>query len=1039
MATGLEIVGTFAAVYQLINVSAGLITECMAVHNGERTAESDLKEHAQNLEEACKLTQARYRDMGSSEKLSDTERRVQKTASRCHASARALLGELDFVKKEQENYDCMGAVAYVIKSKVHRKKIERMEARFKNDQQELQIILQSDILSQNKAMQYLQMESFADLEEDIQILINQASEGFCGLERFIEAQHKATKDLIVQEVSKVQRAIKEDFTTKEQRKEFLQSFRYPEINKRYNDVLDSNEANFTRVFASYEKVTRHDQRSVLSIGGNSHSSSEASRYDASHSDPDIDSDELRIIEESWSSFINWLRSSDSLFCIQGKPGSGKSTLIKFVIDNKNTRRLLEYQSPEIVIMSHFFWKIGSKEQSSIKGFLCSLIHQLLARSEHLQELAMGLYDTGFHKSYDDWSPRTLKSLLRQILEAKSHAICVFVDGLDEVANDDGLGKLTREIEEVLQFSGIKICVSSRPEASVVQWLERLNARSILLEDLTRPEMSNYVHKGLDPLLSSKRLSIKTHRYLCDEMVRKSQGVFLWLSLVLRSLIDGIQNGDTEQILMKRLAELPSKIHDLYADIWYRLKERSPVYRRDAVRYVMYTLMSHWQAIYFRPQEHIFDICVTLPALGQIAFAEMPDRQETLLEYGKKIEFKEVLEICNMARNRIEISCGGLLQIGRLEKGKGISTCDPNDLFMQKVAFIHRTAHDFFTETEVGRSILREDSVNRFEIATCAAKGLLCLHRIMAHQHGVRAEMLYFLDQIGRLSEESNISAVAKIAEMLPVLQSLFAEDIISGSGTWQPKCHFLTYLVPYTSFHKFILYEIQKASSEELATQVLQELCCEMGISSSTKRLVSFGLIGPLISMGADAHTCIRDQGLAKSRESHRELLVIRGSSFANFLRLSITASFFDSYKDGDLATLVSKVVTTMAVTCPDLNDATLIVFRTCNTGRVMLEKDSNRVHNENKYASIVVEAKLSFLIAYLFSQLKPLTEENAVLKRFSGKLEPPRPDIRFIFTFDEDNLICNRISSQGSCERLIDFLFPREGSPPQTSELIGM
>ncbi|KAF4500743.1 small s [Fusarium agapanthi] len=358
MATGFEIVGTFSAVYQLINVSAGFITEWKAVHDDERTAESDLKEHARNLNEACKLTKARYRAISSSEKLSDTERRVQKTASRCRASAQALLGELDFVEKEQENYDCMGAVAYVIKSKVHRKKIERMEARFKNDQQELQIILQSEILSQNKAIQHLEMEGFENLEENIQILINQGSKGFFELEIFIAAQHEATKRLIVQEVSKVQRAIKEDFTTKEQRKEFLGSFRYPEMNKRYNEVLDSSEANFNRVFASYEKVTKHDQKFALSKGG----SSKACEYDASHSDfPDIDSDELRTIDQSWSNFVNWLRSSDSLFCIQGKPGSGKSTLIKVVIDNENTRRLFEDQSSEIVIMSHFFWKIGSKE------------------------------------------------------------------------------------------------------------------------------------------------------------------------------------------------------------------------------------------------------------------------------------------------------------------------------------------------------------------------------------------------------------------------------------------------------------------------------------------------------------------------------------------------------------------------------------------------------------------------------------------------------------------------------------------------------
>ncbi|KAF5569452.1 hypothetical protein FPHYL_1980 [Fusarium phyllophilum] len=622
MSTGIEVVGMVVALYQLINASAGLISEFKEVCDGEPTANGHLEEHAKNLAQACALTQARYETMNSSDKLSDGEKRVQNTAEKCQASAQALLGELRYVRKRPESNNCVGAVAYVVKSKVHRKKIERMDARFKNDQQELQIILQSEILSQNKAMQYLEKEEFENWEADIQILINQVFEGFFGLQGFIEAQHKATNkiisrldatdNLIVHGVAEVKQGIKEHSTTA-QRKEFLDSFRYPEINMWYKDVLDSSEANFDRVFASYEKVTKYDQKSVLSKGDSNQFSSEASEYSASNSGfLNIESDELMTIDKSWSSFINWLRSSDSLFCIQGKPGSGESTLI---------------------------------------------------------------------------------NLLCQVLETKSHAICVFVDGLDEVANDDGLDRLTREIEEILQFPGIKICVSSRPEASVLKWLERLHTPSILLENLTRPDMSSYVHKGLDPLLSSKNLSIETHQYLCDEMVRKSQGIFLWLSLVLRSLIDGVQNGDTEQILMTRLAELPSKIHDLYADIWERLKERSPVYRRDAVRFVLYILTNGGRAAYFRRQEcpmkrHFY---VKQPVLGQIAFAEMLDRHEALLKYGEMIDFKELQEICDMVRNQIEIRGGGLLQVRILEEGERIPPHDPNDLLMQQVAFIHRTA------------------------------------------------------------------------------------------------------------------------------------------------------------------------------------------------------------------------------------------------------------------------------------------------------------------------------------------------------------
>ncbi|KAK2124736.1 hypothetical protein NOF04DRAFT_1280339 [Fusarium oxysporum II5] len=129
-----------------------------------------MKEHAENLAQACDLTWARYETMSSSERLSDAERRVQKTARKCHTSAQALLEELRYVTDKQKFNDCMGAVAYVVKSKLHRKKIERIEAGSKNDQQELQTILQSEILSQNKAKKYLEMEGFQNVDMGIQIL-----------------------------------------------------------------------------------------------------------------------------------------------------------------------------------------------------------------------------------------------------------------------------------------------------------------------------------------------------------------------------------------------------------------------------------------------------------------------------------------------------------------------------------------------------------------------------------------------------------------------------------------------------------------------------------------------------------------------------------------------------------------------------------------------------------------------------------------------------------------------------------------------------
>ncbi|VTT66332.1 unnamed protein product [Fusarium fujikuroi] len=126
-----------------------------------------------------------------------------------------------------------------------------------------------------------------------------------------------------------------------------------------------------------------------------------------------------------------------------------------------------------------------------------------------------------------------------------------------------------------------------------------------------------------------------------------------------------------------------------------------------------------------------------------------------------------------------------------------------------------------------------------------------------------------------------------------------------------------------------------------------------------------------------------------------------------------MTPYFVDSYKDGDIAKTVSE----------DLSEA-----------------DKSEFYSEKLHSSIFVQATLGFLVAYLFSQLKQCIEESAVFKGFSGKLEAPRPEIRFVLTPDElpGNWICNRVSSQKSCEKLVDFLFPRDGPPPQTNERIG-
>ncbi|KAH9879586.1 hypothetical protein IAQ61_001404 [Plenodomus lingam] len=50
---------------------------------------------------------------------------------------------------------------------------------------------------------------------------------------------------------------------------------------------------------------------------------------------------------------DWLVSDQPLFWIQGKPGSGKSTLVKFLYEDGRTRDILQKQDPKAIVVSAY--------------------------------------------------------------------------------------------------------------------------------------------------------------------------------------------------------------------------------------------------------------------------------------------------------------------------------------------------------------------------------------------------------------------------------------------------------------------------------------------------------------------------------------------------------------------------------------------------------------------------------------------------------------------------------------------------------------
>lgn len=81
------------------------------------------------------------------------------------------------------------------------------------------------------------------------------------------------------------------------------------------------------------------------------------------------------------SFTRWLEFGDGIYWINGKAGSGKSTLMKFLYDHEQTRKLLtSWASPiKLDLANFFFWNSGTTDQKSQSGLLRSLLHEILSK------------------------------------------------------------------------------------------------------------------------------------------------------------------------------------------------------------------------------------------------------------------------------------------------------------------------------------------------------------------------------------------------------------------------------------------------------------------------------------------------------------------------------------------------------------------------------------------------------------------------------------------------------------------------------------
>lgn len=497
-----------------------------------------------------------------------------------------------------------------------------------------------------------------------------------------------------------------DEKRQEHRDHFLKCLKLPGMNERRHQVTES----FPRTFQ-------------WAFGEDSNDESEDSN---NGSDEPNEGDELRtlrkyqvisdssICDTPWDSFGDWLRSDNTVYWISGKPGAGKTTLVKYLLSDARTRLALDVWKSETVLVSHFFWRPGSPMQQDIKGLLCSLLYQLVEANDALIEYITSHFKNFTQKdNYTDWAIPELKQVCFQSLQNFGRPLCIFMDGLDEVDPTDGILELFEVVNVIKQTPGTKLCLSSRPEPPIVKRLEMYP--QLRIQDLTLGDLCTYAEGKLQfPTLYSADEHEQARQYIIHELVRKAEGVFLWLCLAVKSLNAGLDNEDHLEEVAQRAECLPPDLSRLYGDMWSRFNEDHAIYHQSTALYlklVITSLKPPWkesgERLYFLVHS---DITVLEMA---IAMASPEFRLEIAIPTAEKLA-----SACRDTLRLILTQCAGLLEIvvqprhtRLLDPGDSrheFNTITPFGDGSQTVRFIHRTAFDFLTDTIEGSAILSAD-------------------------------------------------------------------------------------------------------------------------------------------------------------------------------------------------------------------------------------------------------------------------------------------------------------------------------------------
>ena len=263
-----------------------------------------------------------------------------------------------------------------------------------------------------------------------------------------------------------------------------------------------------------------------------------------------------------------MESSD-LLLIEGKPGSGKSTLMKYF-----QRSCLDREPSQRQIVAGFYYSYREGEkQTNHSNMLRSVLYDILNQSEefffHFQPYYRELTRGGGHP---EWSYTSLKEILRSLTKYHpvSERIYLIIDAIDETSDAAERIDVIKFLHELCSAEGhclMKVFVASRPVAGLSGY-SLGNHKMIRLQDVNHSDILKFTASFLDGL----SLEIPpSNTYWAIKIAENAQGVFVWVRLIREELLRCAREGCSSDDVIAFLESLPTELEEIYKNALARLE------------------------------------------------------------------------------------------------------------------------------------------------------------------------------------------------------------------------------------------------------------------------------------------------------------------------------------------------------------------------------------------------------------------------------------------------------------------------------------